>query len=514
MGVLIIRCIVCLGLASVSVASAWASDCKEIDRYLEWRGGDKFRSLQTVQMSGEVSGYGRTGEASLILRRDGYSLQEFQLNPFSVIRGLTPETAWGKLPFKQAGHIGLREYNESVRTIDQVLSLSLQQQGDGEVSCLSTERRDGKLYKVIRVAYPDRNYFDLYVSPRTGALGWIRQREGGELSWTKLHYWRTVDGVRMPYRWTLSSGKQEQRIHWNRIALNRALPTSQFACPTDLGKFCRFREGDTGSGWIDFEFYAQKHIMLEATINGVRRKVLLDSASVTTVIDEEFARELGLSGKKGFKVKGTSGEADAAFTTDLSIEIGNVELTNHPVAIIDLSEINAPPLSVILGAEVFNELVVDIDYPNERLAFYEPESFTGESLADPIQVYSGGGGARQVLVSLNGDKTALVSLDTGLSFGMLMFKDWTDANIELGDMDTQLVNAIGIGGTDSHLRGIVDTVTVGDKVLEDVPVNFARSSKGSTDSVHVAGLIGTQIFRKFRTTFDLTRNLLYLTPPD
>ena len=513
-GLSLARLMLFLAVALVGVNSAWADSCKAVDRYLKWRGGDAYRSLQTLEMNGAVSGHGRSGDASLLLRRDGYSLQSFQLPPFSVVRGLTPDSVWGKLPLNPVRAGGAAQYRESIRALDQELGLSLQGMGPGEVSCPGKERRRGRIYNVIRVTYADGNCFDYLVSPKTGALSWVRRSEEGVTSWVRYRDWRRVDGVRIAKSWTHYVGESPLKMEWDRVVLNRYLAPTQFAMHPQTEGFCEFQGDEHSSGWIDFEFYASKQVMLDAAINGVQRKVLLDSASVTTVIDKAFAEELGLTGQGDFRVRGTSGEADATFATDVVIKIGNLTIANHPVAIVDLSEIGAPPLSVILGAEVFNELVVDIDYPNERLAFHEPHSFDGDQLAAPIEVLSSGGAAKQVMVSLNGDKQALVRLDTGLSFGMLLFKPWVDANGILEGMKTRKVATVGIGGNAIQLQGTVDSIEVGDQLLKNVPVNFSQVAAGSSDTAEVAGLLGTQIFRRYRTTFDLSRNLLYLTPPE
>ena len=493
--------------------SSWASACKAVDQYLKWRGGDAFTQLQSLEMAGTVEGYGREATSRVALRRDHYSLQEFSLQNFTVLLGLTPDQGWSKQPYGRVKLASQAERNEGRHWLDLTLALSLQDEGKGEVRCLGKRKKGRVSYNVVRVTYDGDHWFEYYLAPRNGALSWIRRSEAGNISWERHRSWVRINGVRFARKVQVKSDDHDLTMHWQQITPNPKLPLALFTHPRGETHFCEFSGQDHTSGWIDFDFYRQKQIFLQATVNGTQQRVLLDSAASTTVIDRRLADKLGLKGMKGVTVSGTTGTAQAEMATGVTIKVGNLTIRNHPVAIIDLSKVTSQEIPVILGAEVFNELVVDIDYPNERLAFHLPECFSSDHLANPIAVVPGYRGLKQVAVSVNGLEPAMLELDTGLSYGVVLFKPWTDANRLLEELQTTDSPTVGIGGSATYLSATVDSLQVGEELLTDVPVNFSRQEKGSSATDQIAGLIGTQIFKHYRTTFDLTRNLLYLTPP-
>lgn len=506
-------------LILASTSAARAQTCEAVDQFIAWRGGDAFKALKSFEAIGILQTAGLEGTARQALRRDGYSYFEFNIQTFNGVEAVTPEGGWEKSLSGQIDATGDAQTAENRRIIDEAFALSLLGEGKGSVACLEPEERDSKTWNVVRVSFEGGSSFDYFVSPEEGALGWTRSQRDGTTSWAEQLDWKVVDGVRFAHRFnSIEENPAENAVFkWSQVTPNKSLPLEMFARPEADTSLLQFAEGATTSGWIDFNFFKKRRVFIDALVNGHKTSVILDSGAEATVVEKAFADAIGLKGEGELSATGVSGTTTVSVATGVTIEIGNLKASNLTVIIIDLAEIGervGHPLNVILGEEVFNELIVDIDYPNARIAFHQPEAFPTDSLGTPINIVSAQGGQKEIPVVVNGLPPALVGLDTGSWDTISFFKPWTDANNILDGMKTSTNLSGGVGGNSISLKGTVETIQVGDHILNKVPVTFHRSESGAFNTAEIAGNMGVQIFRQFRTTFDFGNARLYLTPPE
>lgn len=505
-------------LSSLSLSAAVAETCEAAHQYIEWRGGDAFRSLQSFEATGTLKTAGLEGTARQAVRRDGYSYFEFKIQSYEGVEALTPEGGWEKSLSGQIDETGAAQTAGNRRAIDEAFALSLQGEGAGSVSCPAAEDKDGKTFNIVRVSFDDNSWFDYFLSPEDGALGWVRSQRDGKITWAQQLNWKMSEGVRFAH---LSNAIEENpdenaTFEWSSVTANKDLPEEMFARPETAVSLLQFTDGSSTSGWIDFNFHRKRRLIMDASLNGYETTMILDSGAEATAIDKSFADSIGLKGEGELSASGVGGTTKVSIAQGVTIELGNLKATNLTVIILDLSFIGeriGHPLNVIFGEEVFNELIVDIDYPNERIAFHKPEVFSTEGLSEPITIVSAQGGQKEIAVSINGLAPALVGLDTGSFDTITLFKPWTDANGVLDGLTTSTRLGGGVGGQSVALVGTVQSIEVGGHRLTQVPVTFFQSEEGSFATTEIAGNMGVQVFRQFRTTFDFGKSLLYFTPP-
>lgn len=505
--------------ASVATTSAQAETCEAVDQFIAWRGGDAFNSLQSFEAIGTLETAGLAGSARQALRRDGYSYFEFKIQSYDGIEALTPNGGWEKSLSGQIDAMGEGQAAGNRRALDEAFALSLQGEGEGSASCQDAEDKDGTTFNVVRVSFEDGSWFDYFLTPGEGALGWVRSQRDNKITWTEQLDWKTVDGVRFAHHFNAIEENPDQNatFKWTSVTPNKDLPVEMFARPDTAASLLQFTDGSSTSGWIDFNFFRKRRLIMDAAINGHETTMILDSGAEATAVDKSFADSIGLKGEGELSAQGVSGTTKVSIANDVTIELGNLKATGLTVIILDLSFIGeriGHPLNVIFGEEVFNELIVDIDYPNERISFHKPESFSKEGLGSAVEIKSAQGGQKEIAVSVNGLAPALVGLDTGSFDTVTFFKPWTDANSVLDGMTTSTRLSGGVGGQSIALVGTVGSIAVGDHTLNNVPVSFSRSEEGSFNTTEIAGNMGVQIFRQFRTTFDFGASKLYLTPPE
>ena len=105
---------------------------------------------------------------------------------------------------------------------------------------------------------------------------------------------------------------------------------------------------------------------LDVSFNGKRRRVQIDTGASGIVITQEAARGLGLQPE--YKIKtggvGDEGELDSYLTHVASIRIGDVEISDCMVEVVQKSKLDVDGL---IGMDVFSHWMVTLDYQNAQM---------------------------------------------------------------------------------------------------------------------------------------------------
>ncbi len=99
-------------------------------------------------------------------------------------------------------------------------------------------------------------------------------------------------------------------------------------------------------------------IFIPVTVNGKSTEALLDSAAELTLIDDDFARAIGVEQAGHETVKGSGGEDKAQFANGVDIHAVGTDLKNLTVAVLDLEDLSkrlvGTKVAVIIGRELFD----------------------------------------------------------------------------------------------------------------------------------------------------------------
>src|SRR4051812_14483915 len=121
-------------------------------------------------------------------------------------------------------------------------------------------------------------------------------------------------------------------------------------------------------------------IILQARVNGSKPlDFILDTGASGTVISQNAAKSLGLKAESEGSASTQGGEIEAASIKNARIGIGTAgELRNVTLAAIRLNGLEAGMgrrVDGILGYDVFEKYVVEIDYVSKIVRLYEPRSY-------------------------------------------------------------------------------------------------------------------------------------------
>lgn len=132
------------------------------------------------------------------------------------------------------------------------------------------------------------------------------------------------------------------------------------------------------SEWIPFEFFRESYVFVDVVVEGVATSAALDSGAGMTCLDAGLARQLGLEGGTTVAAQGVGGTVSAELFHGVDFEVGGLKVENVSVIALDLSYVArglGHEFPAILGRNFFTDYVVDIDYPERRVAFRDPQAF-------------------------------------------------------------------------------------------------------------------------------------------
>jgi tetratricopeptide (TPR) repeat protein len=117
---------------------------------------------------------------------------------------------------------------------------------------------------------------------------------------------------------------------------------------------------------------------LPVVLNGTRARVMLDTGASGIVVNRRLAERAGITKLTETKIWGVGdkGRKNAYIGTANSIRIGELEFQNCPVEVMESRSVAEE--EGLIGADVFEDFLVEIDFPDERLKLTELPKRPGE----------------------------------------------------------------------------------------------------------------------------------------
>lgn len=269
--------------------------------------------------------------------------------------------------------------------------------------------------------------------------------------------------------------------------------------------------------WVPMTLHLDRYVYLRGTLNGCATDIVLDSGAGATVIDAALADRLGLESDGAVAARGVGGTQPASFLTGAVIEVGGLTIRDIRPVKIDLSGVGAMlgrGMPVILGREAFERAVIDLDYPNSRVAFRTATGFSYAGAGESVPLVASGNGHRQVEVTIEGKHKGLCTVDTGSGGTLAVFQAFVDEHDLLANRaPLSETESGGVGGRIRSKLGTLRSVTFAGYELSNVPATFGADKRGGAfDNDRLLGNLGGGVFSRFRLIFDYSRDLLHVEP--
>ncbi|HJQ97905.1 MAG TPA: aspartyl protease family protein [Candidatus Polarisedimenticolaceae bacterium] len=244
---------------------------------------------------------------------------------------------------------------------------------------------------------------------------------------------------------------------------------------------------------------------------------ILDTGAHSSSVSPDVVVKLGLPAREGAVAHGAGGAVASSRVPGVALSVGDaklsgLELGSFPMTAIENSA--GRRIDGVLGAELFQKYIVELDYVALRMTLYEPKEFTAEGRGKGLSlsfhdnhpyVHAG--------VELpNGKKIeGEFVIDSGSSFPLILVPSFIEEHGVRDAVAAPLVTAgRGVGGEVALPIGRVAALRLGTATLA-LPVT-ALPQEGWFAREGNVGNIGSAILRRFRVTFDYSRKRVYLEP--
>jgi len=503
--VLIALALVC-ALAPAALAAADITDPYEVlDRYYEAVGGlDRVKAEQTLYFEATLSVAGLEGTIHHWEARPDRSRTEVDLVVFTQTTGDNGEVAWevgmnGKLRIEQDPNAlarqevsrGLALFEHLDRASD-IFTVSLEGIEQVEGADCYVIRVVSAVDNVERVWYIDvadflmRKSIDIQPDMQQHAVHSDYREVGGV-----LHAFRQ-DIEMLPIR-------QKQVIVTTHLETNVDIDLALFEPPADDVRDFVFTEGGDRAD-VPCQ-YIERHIFLPVVVNCRESLWVLDSGASASVIDRGYAESLGLELSGEIKGQGAGNTVDVAFTTLPPFSVQGIEFEQQQVAVIEFVDLfrRISDLEVVgvLGYDFLSRFVTRVDYANNMLTFYDPETFEydgeGTVLDAPLRenLFS-------VEATVDGIHKGQWMLDLGA--GGMTFHAPYAAEHDLASREGVYGVGFGAGGRIMHHRSEYETVEFGGYTVDRPCISMAGSDgkmTGAFSGGELVGNLGNTLFRHF-----------------
>lgn len=170
----------------------------------------------------------------------------------------------------------------------------------------------------------------------------------------------------------------------------------------------------------------------------------------------------------------------------------------------------------VIGYDIIKEFVVEIDYAARKINLYKPDSYqySGAGEIFPLMFEEN---LPFVQASFAFEKRAPISgkfeIDSGSTGAVLFNMPFVKKHQLLKSVSRTSEIRIGVvGGTAQTFLGRVKSIALGRFTLENPIARFSQATRGDYASAKYDGLIGGEVFRRFKTIFDYSRQRMILEP--
>lgn len=278
-------------------------------------------------------------------------------------------------------------------------------------------------------------------------------------------------------------------------------------------------EAQSSSGVVEVPFdFFHNEILIQALIDGKGPFVMLvDTGTDPSAIDVATAQSIGLKlSSSGRKSSGGGTETNLAYKCKFSeVVIDGLTAKNVDSAAIDLTKISqslSRHIDGIFGHSLLNHRIVQIDYINKKLRFFEkmPDPIDAAVSAELPFRYDNDPLIDGVLV--NG-KTVTANLDTGSS-GSFQLSPKAVIDLGLGESASngEIRTSVGYNGGFQNREGKLQNVKIGNISVDNAPVLFFGLGTGH-DRVPWSLNIGNVFLSAYIVTIDYRGKRIRLEKP-
>ncbi|MCB0663077.1 MAG: aspartyl protease family protein [Saprospiraceae bacterium] len=277
---------------------------------------------------------------------------------------------------------------------------------------------------------------------------------------------------------------------------------------------------------IPFE-YENHFIIIKLRFNNfLNTRFIFDTGAEHTIITKkDILKFLPYQYVREIKIVGAdlSQTLKAHLIAGMNFTTGNLGATYQPVLVLEedyfrFEEYTGLQIHGILGANIFRNFVVQIDYKRKVITLTKPNLFTppGKNFKKvPIKIHKNKP-YLAVDLKMNRDSQpipAKLLLDTGASLALMLHNN-SHPSIKLPEMVVKGNIGKGLGGYLEGYLGRTQEIAFSGFEMQEVLTNFQELS-GNIDSNLIYsrnGILGNKILERFEVILDYQHEIAYMRP--
>lgn len=264
-------------------------------------------------------------------------------------------------------------------------------------------------------------------------------------------------------------------------------------------------------------------IVIPIEVNGSELSFVLDSGVGTPILFNLADQDsIQLNNVTEITINGL-GEGDpinALKSTGNFVQLGNAKNTSQNIYVVMDAGINfSPSLGIpvhgIIGYDLFRDFVVDINYINKTIKFYDPNLYKYRTskntrVVDMSVIRRKAYLDAFVMINKTDEIPVKMLLDTGSSDAVWLFED---ERIQLPEKHYEDFLGQGLAGNIYGKRTKINHLKIADFILSDAKAAFPdmESFTTITDFGGRNGSLGGEVIKRFNIAFDYTNKKLILT---
>jgi hypothetical protein len=259
-------------------------------------------------------------------------------------------------------------------------------------------------------------------------------------------------------------------------------------------------------------------IRMQVRVNNSKPlRFIFDTGASASAISSQRAAELGLKTQGQFRGNATGGKIQGSMTEGVSLSVQGAEVLNLLVASFPF---NTPPdfeFDGVIGSDFINQFVVEIDYQDKIMNLYNPRTYRYPGKGEVIPLFLAAGKtplvSTKIILEGRAPIEAKLEVDTGadgtfvINSPLVKREKLVEAISKTGQSNNN-----GAGGEQILLAGRVKAVQLGQLVFDNPPVGLSQDTEGAGASEENDGVVGGEIFRRFKVILDYSRKRMILEP--
>jgi hypothetical protein len=266
---------------------------------------------------------------------------------------------------------------------------------------------------------------------------------------------------------------------------------------------------------LPFDF-VNNMMVIPIEVNGKELSFLLDTGIENSIIfNFKFKDSLILKDTEEIKLHGLGeGESlNALRSRNNLIRIGKILNLNHMIYVVldekfDLSAKMGIDINGIIGGDLFKDFIVDVNYQNKKLTFYDPKRYTADNCKKcqtfPLEFFRNKPYISAKVINEEGDLSRVkLLIDSGGGDALWLFEG-SEEHIKITGRSFDDYLGQGLSGEIFGKRAMISKMILGDFVFENITVSYPDSSSVFTAQMNKDrnGTLGAEILRRFHMIID------------